>query len=308
MDWKLLLVFGCAIVAGSSSSGSETPRASSYIFRSFDATPSHVVYLSPSFVHSRLGSPRMDKHEQIKVKTNVDFDEDSVEDLRKLDVSEEDESESKVLPLKDFKHSKESEETYEEEHSSKKGERDRKGHKSRHGLKKGSKGSYDKEDHSHSYENEGDRKKSYHDEDGYEKKHHEEGHKVSGGKHGEKKFHKKGSKTTGYHNVYHKDEFKKEHVFYDTSDHSGNFKKYGSSHKEHSNDEEQFAKGGHKEEAHARKKSSKKGHSEDGKYDSKHHQYKKQRGDTEEYRDTEEYQNKNGKLGSMAHGYKIYHH
>ncbi|EAT41075.1 AAEL007264-PA, partial [Aedes aegypti] len=232
MDWKLLLIFGCAIVACSSS---EKPRANS-------------------------------------------------------------------------KHSEESEEVYEDEQSSKKNEKDRKGYKSKHGLRKGSKGSYDKEDHSHSYAKEGDRKKSYHDEDGYEKKHHDEGHKVSGGKHGEKKFHKKGSKTTGYHNVYHKDEFKKEHIFYDTSDHSGNFKKYGSSHKEHSNDEAEFAKGGHKEEAHSKKKSSKKGHSEDGKYDSKHHEYKKQQGDTEEYRDREEYQNKNGKLGSMAHGYKIYHH
>lgn len=301
MDWKLLLVLGCAFAA---SSGSERPRASSYIFRSFDTSPGHVVYLSPSLVRSKLVIPTVDSQEPIKVQTNVELDDDS-EEAAKVEDSEEDES--KVLPLKESKHSKESEESYEEEHSSKKGEKGRKGHKSSHGLKKGSKGSYGKEDHSTSYANEGDRKKSYHDEDGYQKKHHDEEHRTRGGKHGEKKFHKKGSKTTGYHNVYHKDEFKKEHIFYDTSDHSGNFKKYGSSHKEHSNEEEDFAKGGHKEEGHSRKKSSKKGHSEDGKYDSKHSEFKKQRGDTQDYRDKEEYQNKNGKLGSIMHGYKIYH-
>ncbi|XP_062559269.1 filaggrin-like [Armigeres subalbatus] len=300
MDWKLLLVLGGTIIACSSSA---TPRASSYIFRSFDTPPGHVVYLSPSWEEPNF--PKTKKFEKIIVKPNVDFD--NSEELIKTDISEEDESESKVLPLKNAHHLENSEETYGEEQSSKKGRKNRKGYKSKHSLQKGSKGSYDDENHSHSYDNEGDRKKSYHDEDGYEKNHHDEGHSVKGGKHGEKKSHKKGSKTTGYHNVYHKDEFKKEHIFYDTADHSGNFKKYGSSHKEHSNDEEQFAKGGHNEAAHARKKYSKKGHSEDGKHDSNHREYKNQRGDTKEYRDAEEYQNKNGKLGSLAHGYKIYH-
>lgn len=294
LNWKLALALGCALASAvSAGTDPERARASSYIFRSFDATPSHVVYLSPARSRLVYGG----KHEPIRVKANVES-ESSEED------GSDEHDEPKVLQVK---HSEESGESYEDQRHSKKGEHDRKGYNRKHALKKGSKGSYGKEDQSHTYANEGDRKKSYHDEDSYHKDHHDEGHQVRGGKHGEKKSHKKGSKTTGYHNVYHKDEFKKEHIFYDTADHTGNFKKYGSSHKEHAEDAGQFSKGGHKEEGHSEKKHSKKGHSEDGKYDSDHHEYKKQRGDSKQYRDREEFSLKDGKSGSNVHGYKIYH-
>lgn len=51
----------------------------------------------------------------------------------------------------------------------------------------------------------------------------------SGGKFNEKLSHKKGAKTLGYHNVFHKDEYKKVHIFYDDVDHHGSFKKHGES-------------------------------------------------------------------------------
>lgn len=47
------------------------------------------------------------------------------------------------------------------------------------------------------------------------------------GKRREQKLHKRGVKTTGYHNVFHKDEYKKEHTFYDDLDHHGDFKLHG---------------------------------------------------------------------------------
>lgn len=50
---------------------------------------------------------------------------------------------------------------------------------------------------------------------------------VDGGKFNEKKSHKKGANTLGYHNVFHKDEYKKVHIFYDDADHRGSFKKNG---------------------------------------------------------------------------------
>ncbi|XP_066144182.1 uncharacterized protein [Euwallacea fornicatus] len=50
---------------------------------------------------------------------------------------------------------------------------------------------------------------------------------VLGGALGEKEFHDKGSKTTGYHKMYHKDDYNKQHKFYDKADRKGHFVKYG---------------------------------------------------------------------------------
>lgn len=50
---------------------------------------------------------------------------------------------------------------------------------------------------------------------------------VDGGTFNEKKSHKKGANTLGYHNVFHKEEYKKVHIFYDDADHRGSFKKHG---------------------------------------------------------------------------------
>ncbi|XP_055591443.1 histidine-rich glycoprotein-like [Uranotaenia lowii] len=297
MEWQIVLALGLVL---SSIDCSDQAHARSYVYRSYDATPGHVVYVSPLSSEPRVVHRSGDG--SYKVRSNDEFHDPGSESDSRTEGSEEDER--KVLHTK---HSSESGESHEQEHYSKKGERGSSGHKSNHGVKKGNKGSYDKEDHSHSYANEGDRKKSYHDEDSHHNHHHAQAHQSKGGKHGEKKYHKKGSKTTGYHNVFHKDEFKKEHIFYDTADHSGHFKKYGSAHKHHANEAEDYVKGGHKEEAHSEKKDSRRGHSEEGKYDSHHHDFKKQRSDTKDYRDREEFGKKDGHNGARTHGYTIYH-
>lgn len=53
-------------------------------------------------------------------------------------------------------------------------------------------------------------------------------HAQEGGTFKEQKLHKRGVKTVGYHNTFHKDEYKKVHTFYDDADHRGGFKKFGS--------------------------------------------------------------------------------
>lgn len=73
-------------------------------------------------------------------------------------------------------------------------------------------------------EEEGGHKKSHYDEADSHKEHHESGKKQKGGKHGHKKFHKKGSKTTGYHKKANKDEYHKEHKFYDDKHEEGKHK------------------------------------------------------------------------------------
>jgi Domain of unknown function (DUF4779) len=71
---------------------------------------------------------------------------------------------------------------------------------------------------------EGGSKKSHYDEADSHKEHHESSHKKKAGKHGHKKHHKKGSKTTGYHKKANKDEYHKEHKFYDDKHEEGKHK------------------------------------------------------------------------------------
>ncbi|XP_058465798.1 uncharacterized protein LOC131439142 [Malaya genurostris] len=299
MHCKLLLTFICTFLAVNCS---ERPMASSYVFRSYDASPGQVVYLSPA--RSRIVYPSFSQREKIKMKANLDQTEESSEETGKVEDS--DEEDPKVRHLQEPNYSSDTDESSEKQLNSKKNEH-RKGFNSKHRLKKGKNGYYANENHSHSYAGKGDRMKSYHDEDSYHKDHHDEAHRNHGGKHSEKKYHKKGSKTTGYHNIYHKDEYKKEKIFYDTADHTRHYKKYGSSHKEHSNDEGDFSKGGRRKESHWERKKSYKGHSDDGKYDANHEQFQKARNATSGYRNREQFERNDGNYGSNAHGYKIYH-
>ncbi|CAK9804951.1 hypothetical protein ANTPLA_LOCUS4266 [Anthophora plagiata] len=51
-------------------------------------------------------------------------------------------------------------------------------------------------------------------------------------------------KASGYHNVYHKDEYNKDHDFYDNDDHGGHLKKHGHYNEKHIAIEGKFKKGG----------------------------------------------------------------
>lgn len=169
------------------------------------------------------------------------------------------------------------------------GEKGDKKYDSSHHNKKGEKGAHFEENESGHFDEEKGSKKKHHDESDKHGEHHESKKGSKGGKAAEKKHHKKGSKTSGYHNVFHKDEFKKDHTFYDTGDHKGNFHKYGSDHADH------HKKAGHKEKGdkhnsgHDEKHKTKKGHSEKGHYDKDETDYGKKKGHEEHHRDEQEY-------------------
>ncbi|KAJ8927123.1 hypothetical protein NQ314_020396 [Rhamnusium bicolor] len=61
----------------------------------------------------------------------------------------------------------------------------------------------------------------------------------------DKKGHNKDSKTTGYHKVYYKDDYKKDHSFYDKADRRGHFKKYSDYDAKDDAQQGAFDKGGH---------------------------------------------------------------
>lgn len=76
-------------------------------------------------------------------------------------------------------------------------------------------------------------------------KHHSGTHGVVGHKFGETETHKMGQKTTGFHNVYHKDEYNKEQNFYEDAHKHGKHDKYGGKHKDFTHRDGGHKKGGH---------------------------------------------------------------
>lgn len=99
-----------------------------------------------------------------------------------------------------------------------------KGHKKKHSWNKKEKGSRHKDDNSKHEEEEGGHKKSNYDESDSHSEHHEESKKKKNGKNGHKKHHKNGTKVTGYSKKINKDEYHKEHKFYDEKHADGNHK------------------------------------------------------------------------------------
>ncbi|XP_076300118.1 uncharacterized protein LOC143218668 [Lasioglossum baleicum] len=94
-------------------------------------------------------------------------------------------------------------------------------------LEKGQKGDHQKEKQKSQYIESGGKKKSHSEKDA------DSGHEETraGGKAGNSHQKKKNdyldSKVGGYRNVYHKDEFKRDHDFYDNDDEGGHLKKHG---------------------------------------------------------------------------------
>lgn len=189
----------------------------------------------------------------------------------------------------DERYDKEKGAKHEDEWHKSSGEKGDKKYDSSHHNKKGEKGQHFAEEESGHFDEEKGSKKKQHDEADEHGEHHESKKGSNGGKAAEKKHHKKGSKTSGYHNVFHKDELKKDHTFYDTGDHKGNFHKYGSDHADHHKKAGQKKKGEKHSSGHDEKHKNKKGHSEKGHFEKDDMDYAKKKGHDKHHRDEQEY-------------------
>lgn len=124
------------------------------------------------------------------------------------------------------------------------GDKGYKGYAKSHKYGKGDAGDYHTEKYaSFSVSGEGGHKKHYDEADEHGKDY-KEGHGYKGGDHGHKASHSKGDDIDGYHKVFNKDEFKKDHDFFDGEKHEGDFNKYGNGHTEHGSDAGGYKKGG----------------------------------------------------------------
>lgn len=111
-------------------------------------------------------------------------------------------------------HLKEGGQAQEEKFNRKKGKKLKKNYKKEFKFSKGKKGSYNKEDDNGDYGEAGDKKASHYDDHNKHSEHESSDKQEKGGQFDKKKHHKKGSKSKGYHNVFMKDEYKKDHTFY----------------------------------------------------------------------------------------------
>lgn len=123
------------------------------------------------------------------------------------------------------------------------GDNDYKGFKIIHHYGKGGAGDY----HTEKYESYATSGKGGHEND-YDKadshgEYYAKGHGEKGGDHGNKESHSKGETVDGYHKVYNKNEFKKDHDFYNDGTNKGGFHKYEGDHVHHGSSDKGFKTG-----------------------------------------------------------------
>ncbi|KAF7280350.1 hypothetical protein GWI33_006126 [Rhynchophorus ferrugineus] len=153
------------------------------------------------------------------------------------------------------------------------------------------------------YDENGGHVDKHHDEAGHYKNHQEAEKSHKSAKFGEKKGHKRGHKTKGYHNKFHRDEYHREHRFYDDAHKEGYHEKYGKGHAKYSKDEGAHKNGGsHKsgnsEEHHGKEGVDDKGHIED-----EHKGYTKEDGKKKYHKHYSDYGTTKGNTKGQEHGY-----
>ncbi|KAK9502235.1 hypothetical protein O3M35_011043 [Rhynocoris fuscipes] len=167
-----------------------------------------------------------------------------------------------------------------------KGDSGDKGHKSHEVYSKGHSEKHGHEENKGGHVEESGEKTGHHDEEN----HYSKGHSASSGHKGTEKEHvkghKKGHKTKGFRTVHHKDEYKKDEVFYDEEHDAGSQKNHG-----HDQSEHKHAEGG----------KSKKGHLNSGYKDAQ----KGYHGDKEE---GHSYESSKGHTGHEGHNSHHAHH
>ncbi|XP_076299185.1 uncharacterized protein LOC143218081 isoform X2 [Lasioglossum baleicum] len=137
-------------------------------------------------------------------------------------------------------------------------------HKSRRQFSKGGQGAHDNEHRKEYYSEAGKREKGTADQGEAHGSHEEAVKREKGSNYGHSSYHKKGDKTKGYHNVYHKDEYQKETDFYDEDHKKGYFDKFKKFDNGFKGAEGEFEKGGHHSSGHDQEDSGKKGYYDKG--------------------------------------------
>ncbi|XP_053615517.1 hornerin-like [Plodia interpunctella] len=187
------------------------------------------------------------------------------------------------------------------------GDKGYKGYASKHHYDKGGAGDY----HTEKYESFSVSRQSGHkkDYDGADAsgKHFEKGSGYKGGDHGHKSSHSKGEAVDGFHNIYNKDEFKKDHDFYDGEKNEGGFHKHSDGHLHHGSDAGGFHKGGSHESGSNEGGFGKGGFVEKESGDEHGAKHSKEEGDESSGHHYGEFAARGGQFGGKGYGYEVKH-
>ncbi|XP_031341003.1 uncharacterized protein DDB_G0290685-like [Photinus pyralis] len=168
---------------------------------------------------------------------------------------------------------------------------------------KGSQGKHDNENHKGYYNNERGDKSGHHESAEKFSNQNEGGKSSNGGSYSVSGGHRKGSKTTGYHKVYKKNEYKKDNTFYDESDKRGHFNKYANADSYRKGESGALEKGGHYDAGFHESKQGENGDHDKGHYDVVDSKFSDQQG-KEGYRENYSGYAKDRKENENLYGYK----
>lgn len=128
-----------------------------------------------------------------------------------------------------------------------------------------------------------------------------------GSNYGNKSYQKKGHRVTGFHNVYHKDEYKKDTDFYDEDHDGGHYEKYGAYDARHADEEGGYEKGDKHDSAYDYAKSGQQGHFDQGHDVSLRKGHKGVQGEDSYNEQHADFASKGGRHHGSEHGYSQGH-
>lgn len=134
---------------------------------------------------------------------------------------------------------------------------------------------------------------------------HDEAEKFKdGGSYGHSSYHKKGHKTNGYHNVFHKDEYKKETDFYDDDHKKGHFEEYEEFDEGYKSDEGDFKEGGRHSSGHDYQDRGKKGRFDKGRRDKQDQGHRAEKGEESYYSSHEDHSAEEDSKSDRTHKFR----
>ncbi|CAH0402407.1 unnamed protein product [Chilo suppressalis] len=187
------------------------------------------------------------------------------------------------------------------------GDKGYKGYADKHHYGKGGAGDYHTEKYErYSISEEKGHKKSYGDADAYGK-HFDQGKGSKGDDHGHKKLYRKGEEIDGYHKVFDKDEYKKDHDVFDGEDVKGGFGEHADGHTDHGSNHGKFSSGDAHESDHNESDFGKSGlHKQYAGNDNGAERSSEEGGESSHHQEGG-FGAKDGKYNSKSYGYEIKH-
>lgn len=192
---------------------------------------------------------------------------------------------------------------FNHENRKRKGFNTDKGYVNKEHFGKGHKGEYDEKKNSDFAKAQNDKKESKH---GDAKAYGQTDHKYrddKGGKFNEQKLHNIGAKTLGYHNLFHKDEYKKIHTYYDDADEQGKHNKFDDEHEEYGKKEGSSEEGGEDNSVHNGGVHWKYGHLRKGDDSNETEEWSSKNSKSKGYSESNEYENEDGHKKKKHKGY-----